>query len=153
MTIFFGPSVVLYAALIPMMGSAPDSKESIEQNAEIKITLRLNTLHTKQVLMQFENLLQRETDLQTSLRALDTTDGRIAEYQKLLQDAQTDLQTIKKKLIALEVENAKLAKQLPKRDQEEETPKPAERSDRLLEKILQRLERIEKRLEKMERRP
>jgi hypothetical protein len=149
----FGLPVLMCASLMPAYGPSGDAKELAEQIAEIKISLRLNAIQTTKLLAQYERILQREMDLHGSVRAIEPPDPRALQYQQALQDAQSDLVAVKKKLIALEVENVKLAKRLPKQDQVEETPKPAERPDRILEKILERLESIEKRLVKMERRP
>jgi hypothetical protein len=148
----FGLPVLMCASLMPGYGPSGDAKELAEQIAEVKITLRLNAIQTTKLLGQYERLFQREMDLQNSVRSIDPMDTRLPQYQRSLQDTQADLVAVKKKLIAVEVENVKLAKRLPRQDQAEETLKPAERADRVLEKILERLESIEKRLEKIERR-
>src|SRR5713226_318292 len=145
----FSLHVLMCASLMPAYGPSGDAKEMAEQIAEIKITLRLNAIHSSRLLAEYERLLKVMTDLRNSARSLEPMDKRALQYERAFEDYKSELVAAKKNLIALEVENVKLAKRLPKQDQVEETPKPAERLDRVLEKILERLDSIEKRLEKL----
>jgi hypothetical protein len=145
--------MLMCASLVPAFGPSGDDKETPDQVHEIRIALKLNAIQASKLLERYEKFLTQELNIQMDIRVARPTETRLPEWHQHLLDTQTELETIKKKLVTLEVENAKLAKRFPKRNRPDETPDATQPSNGLLERILDRLDRIEKRLEKMERRP
>ena len=116
------------------------------------IRLKLNAIESSTLLEHYETIAKRELGLHDSVRAcLKSGDNRLPQYQQALQESQDDLDTTKKKLVALEAEKKKLITQLGAKDLLTALIERVERTDRNLIKIVDRLNALEKRLEKLER--
>jgi hypothetical protein len=151
---FATASFPCFACLLLTLSSGPagDDKDTPDGVSEIRVSLRLNAIQASKALDLYERLAKRELELPDSIRAAaQTGDGRLPQYQQALTEVQADVAVIKKKLVALETERAKLTKRLKKLNTAEETAGLPETTNCLLERILERLGRIEKRMEKMER--
>jgi len=121
--------------------------------AEVNVLLRLNGIETAKLMEHYSALVKRELALQDSVRAcMKSGDTRLPEYQQALQEAQDDLSSTKKRLIALEVEKLKLNERLGRKVVSDPATESTERILRALDQMLERLDSIEKRLEKLERR-
>jgi chromosome segregation ATPase len=132
---------VLFAAAPASVG-AP---ESLEATAEATVRVKLNRIETGKLLDRYAVLIQREKDLQDSIRSAE---GRQQEYKEALGRVRDDLGTTKRKLVGLEVEKARLIEQFGKMESGDASTEPNDRMNRTLEKILERLTAIEKHLEK-----
>lgn len=142
---------ILIACALPA-APVPDEKKHPEEAAEAEVRLRLIGIESAQLLDQYGVVYKRELNLQDSVRACARTgDPRLAEYQQVLKDAQADLEKVKKGLVSLELERAKLLDRLGRKAAPEGAAEPLERANRTLEKILDRLGGLDKRLEKIER--
>jgi septal ring factor EnvC (AmiA/AmiB activator) len=136
---------VLFATVPPALGAPA----SLEATAQAIVRLKLNKIETAKLLNRYAFLIQREMDLQGSVKAcVKSADTRLQEYKDALTQAQDDLETTKKKLVDLEVEKAKLIEQFGKPESADASAENIDRLNRNLEKILERLTTIEKRLEK-----
>ena len=150
-TRIFVPTLACAVLAFPLARSA-DEKQTPEQLSEMRVRLRLNAIETSKLEEHYETLVKRELSLQDNVRAcLKSGDQRLPEYQQALQDAQADLEKTKTKLVARELEKAKLSERLGKRQPQDASLEAIEKSNRTLEKILERLGSIEKRLEKVQR--
>jgi hypothetical protein len=134
------------------LGPSGDDKEVVDQVHEVRIALRLNAIQASKLLERYERYVTQEMNIQMDIRVARPTETRLPEWHQHLTDTQTELETIKKKLIALDAERAKLAKRLGKQNRPDEALDPTKPTTGLLEKMLERLENIEKRLEKIEQR-
>jgi hypothetical protein len=140
---------VVFAAVPPSLGAPALEKEVLETKAQATVRLRLNVVETVMLLERYEKLLQREIDLQESVKACNKSgDPRLPEYEDALKDAQEALEATKKKLFDLEMEKVKLMERLGKKESGDVSPEQIDKINRTLEKILERLTSIEKRLEK-----
>jgi hypothetical protein len=140
------------AAIPPALGAPADPKQTLEETAKVTVRLKLNAIETANLLERYEKLFQREADLTGSVRACAKSgDERQPQYQDALKETQDDLQKIKVRLVELEMEKAKLAQPRGQKEIVERRDDSYDRTNRLLEQILERVISIEKRLEKTER--
>jgi septal ring factor EnvC (AmiA/AmiB activator) len=134
------------------LGAPADPKQTLEETSKATVRLKLNAIETAKLLERYQKQLQREADLSGSVRAtVKSGDDRLPQYQDALKEAQDDLERIKQKLVDLEMEKAKLLQQLGKKEAAEGGPESVDRTNRLLEQILDRVISIEKRLDKADR--
>lgn len=146
------PAGVCVLLAFPFVGAADETKAP-EDLPEVTIRLQLNALESAKLAAHYEMLVERELNLQGSIRAcIKSGDQRLPQYQQALQEAQGDLETTKKKMIALESERVKLRKRLGEKNAADAALDQTENMSRKLDKILERLDRLEKRLEKIENR-
>jgi hypothetical protein len=139
------------ALLLASGADSADETKTPKPSPEATVRLKLNEIETSKLLDHYGTLVKRELGLRDNVRAcIKSNDKRLPEYQKALQDAQDDLDSTKKKLVALERERKKLATPLGKKEQRDAPAEQLEKANRTLSKILERLGSIEKRLEKME---
>jgi hypothetical protein len=127
---------------MPPSGSAGDKKPAGDVT-ELRVRLRLNAIEREILLDQYAAGIKREWGLRDSIRSLvKNQDERLAEYQRHQQEARDDLEALKKRLIALEVEKAELAEQLGPKIVAEEAAAAGRPSTRLkmLERRVQALE-------------
>ena len=148
-TCFLG---ITLSVLPPNLGVPADPKQTLEETAKTTVRLKLNAIEIANLLERYEKLLQREADLTGSVRAtVKSGDERQPHYQDALKETQDDLERIKRRLIELEMEKAKLAQPRPQKEIVERRDDSFDRTNRLLEQILERLISIEKRLDRSER--
>ena len=120
-------------------------KPADEDLAEVKVRLRLIAIETATHLKLYEKSFATAKEIEGDMAFSAANDGaRLPEYQRRLQHYQSAITKSKKALVDLEVEKAKLTKQLG-------ATKLDDGADALLERILGRLNSIDKRLEKMGR--
>jgi hypothetical protein len=137
--------------VVSLAGAAGETKAP-EDVPEMKVRLRLNAIETAKLQEHYQGLVQRELELQDSVRACRKSgDGRLPEYLEALQETQGDLEKTRKKLVALESEREKVLRRLAAQSGPGASPEPPPKADRILEKILERLGGIEKRLQRLER--
>jgi hypothetical protein len=144
-------SAILYASLAFTSGPSGNAKETAESVHEVRVSLQLNAILISSLLERYEKYAKQEMNIELDIRAAKAMEARLPEWKQHLEDTRAELATIKKKLVALETEKAKLTKRLKQLNAPDETAAQSETTHRLLEKILERLGSIEKRLEKMER--
>jgi hypothetical protein len=136
----------------PFVGAADETKAP-DDLPEVTVRLQLIAIESAKLATHYGILVERELNLQGSVRAaIKSGDQRLPEFQQGLQEAQGDLETTRKKMIALESERLTLRKRLGEKNSGNTAIDQTENMSRKLDKILERLDRIEKRLEKMEKR-
>lgn len=140
------------AAVPPSLGAPANEKHEREATAQATVQLKLNGIETARLMERYEKLFQREIDLTDTVRACARTgDERLAGYENTRKDVQADLKETKSRLLDLELEKPKLLERLGKKESSDPPAEAIQRTNQLLEKIVDRLISIEKRLEKMER--
>jgi hypothetical protein len=142
---------VLFALLAFTAGPSAEAKETVESVHDVRIALQLNAILISSLLERYEKYAKQEMNIELDIRAAKAMEAHLPEWKQHLEDTRAEFATIKKKLVVLDAERAKLTKQLKKLNAADEPAAQPETTNRLLEKILERLGSIEKQLEKMER--